>query len=413
MNTHGTKSAETQNQPAANAAAPKQNSGENAFQLEDHRPEAIAQRKLQTDINNSPRMDQLRTVQAMANNSPQSKQLKAYQTMADAHNSRTVQRKEDLKTSLSGESYPMPTNTNKTGLPDNLKSGVENLSGHSLDDVKVHYNSDKPAQLQAHAYAQGTDIHLASGQEQHLPHEAWHVVQQKQGRVKPTIQMKGKINVNDDEGLEKEADVMGGKATQFKINNPGEKSLITQNGQESLVQRLKWSEVHTGTTKAVGISEQQMPKGVGAVEGDGATVDRNVWAGQAKKGRSGFLWHNESTLEIQYDINSMQQYKIIDPTVVFYTAVRDSAIEPIKQHGINPNFGNADKPDGPTQYNVRGFNYFGKDKKVPTIYGSYLAPEPWRIISFQLPEDTLIERDPEIPNGLRTAYHIKASDIKF
>ena len=49
------------------------------------------------------------------------------------------------------------------GLPDNLKTGMENLSGMSLDDVKVHRNSDKPAQFQAHTYAQGTDIHLASG----------------------------------------------------------------------------------------------------------------------------------------------------------------------------------------------------------------------------------------------------------
>lgn len=102
--------------------------------------------------------------------------------------------------------------TNKTGLPDNLKSGLENLSGHAMDDVKVHYNSHKPAQLNAHAYAQGTNIHVASGQEKHLAHEAWHVVQQKQGRVKPTLQMKGKVNVNDDKGLEKEADVMGAKA---------------------------------------------------------------------------------------------------------------------------------------------------------------------------------------------------------
>jgi diketogulonate reductase-like aldo/keto reductase len=105
---------------------------------------------------------------------------------------------------------------NNTGLPSQLKNGIENLSGHSMDDVKVHYNSDKPAQLNAHAYAQGADIHLASGQEKHLPHEAWHVVQQKQGRVKPTLQMKGKVNVNDDEGLEKEADLMGGKALQLK-----------------------------------------------------------------------------------------------------------------------------------------------------------------------------------------------------
>lgn len=107
---------------------------------------------------------------------------------------------------------------NDTGLPDRLKAGTESLSGYSMDDVKVHYNSDKPAQLQAHAYAQGTDIHLAPGQEQHLPHEAWHVIQQKQGRVKPTIQLKEKANINDDVDLEKEADVMGSKALESEEN---------------------------------------------------------------------------------------------------------------------------------------------------------------------------------------------------
>lgn len=105
-----------------------------------------------------------------------------------------------------------PKKEKNTGLPENLKSGIENLSGYSLDDVKVHYNSDKPAKLHAYAYAQGTEIHIASGQEKHLPHEAWHVVQQKQVRVKPTLQMKGGVNVNDVAGLEKEADVMGENA---------------------------------------------------------------------------------------------------------------------------------------------------------------------------------------------------------
>lgn len=97
---------------------------------------------------------------------------------------------------------------NNTGLLDNLKSGIENLSGYSMDDVRVHYNSSKPAQLQALAYTQDADIYVAPGQERHLPHEAWHVVQQKQGRVQPTMQLQG-VNVNDNEGLEKEADVMG------------------------------------------------------------------------------------------------------------------------------------------------------------------------------------------------------------
>ncbi|MBU7581350.1 MAG: DUF4157 domain-containing protein [Nostoc sp. TH1S01] len=100
---------------------------------------------------------------------------------------------------------------NQTGLPNNLKAGVENLSGYSLDNVRVHYNSPKPAQLQALAYTQGTDIHVAPGQEQHLPHEAWHVVQQMQGRVKPTMQMKG-LQINENEALEREADEMGREA---------------------------------------------------------------------------------------------------------------------------------------------------------------------------------------------------------
>lgn len=134
----------------------------------------------------------------------------------------TMQRVEDeelLQGKFSAEPVQQKPDTNNTGLPDNLKSGIENLSGYSMDDVKVHYNSDKPSQLNAHAYAQGTDIHVASGQEKHLPHEAWHVAQQKQGRVKPTAQMKGNVNINDDDGLEKEADVMGAKAVQMKMES--------------------------------------------------------------------------------------------------------------------------------------------------------------------------------------------------
>jgi len=110
----------------------------------------------------------------------------------------------------------MQRKENKTGLPDNLKSGIENLSGYSMDDVKVHYNSDKPSQLQAHAYTQGTNVHVAPGQEKHLAHEAWHVVQQMQGRVKPTMQAKG-VAINDDHALEQEADLMGGESCIFDI----------------------------------------------------------------------------------------------------------------------------------------------------------------------------------------------------
>ncbi|GAA3987700.1 eCIS core domain-containing protein [Hymenobacter antarcticus] len=97
-------------------------------------------------------------------------------------------------------------------LPDRLRTGVESLSGHSLDDVQVHYNSAKPAQLEALAYAQGANIRVAPGQARHLPHAAWHVVQQL-GRVRPTVHLDG-LRVTDDVELEREADIMGSKAAQ-------------------------------------------------------------------------------------------------------------------------------------------------------------------------------------------------------
>ncbi|HEX3047638.1 MAG TPA: DUF4157 domain-containing protein [Bacillota bacterium] len=91
-----------------------------------------------------------------------------------------------------------------------------------LSEVRVHYNSSKPAQVGALAYTQGTDIHVAPGQEEHLPHEAWHVVQQAQGRVRPTMQFKG-VAVNDDAGLEQEASEMGDKIQ--KANDTGRMQL--------------------------------------------------------------------------------------------------------------------------------------------------------------------------------------------
>jgi|GEM_PF-3572581 len=167
---------------------------------------------------------------------------KSASVLQDNRPEAAVQRK--LQTEIGQiQSASIPKKTNQTGLPDALKSGIENLSGLAMDDVKVHYNSDKPAQLHAHAYAQGTHIHLASGQEKHLPHEAWHVVQQKQGRVKPTLQLKGKVNVNDNDGLEKEADAMGAKAKNHSFTaNPG--VFQKQSVQRQAVIQREWIE-HT------------------------------------------------------------------------------------------------------------------------------------------------------------------------
>ncbi len=139
-----------------------------------------------------------------------------------------LQRKADMANNAAQRAEtPRPNNT---GMPDNLKTGIESLSGFSMDDVRVHYNSSKPATVQALAYTQGTDIHVAPGQEKHLPHEAWHVAQQMAGRVSPTTNING-MPVNDNAGLEHEADVMGEKAVQCKedVNRISIPKIISSN----------------------------------------------------------------------------------------------------------------------------------------------------------------------------------------
>ena len=95
---------------------------------------------------------------------------------------------------------------NRTGLPDAMKGRFERLSDLSLDDVRVHRNSDKPAQLSALAYAQGNEIYLGQGQEKHLEHELGHVLQQKAGIVCATGKI-GNEPINDDKALENTANI--------------------------------------------------------------------------------------------------------------------------------------------------------------------------------------------------------------
>lgn len=94
---------------------------------------------------------------------------------------------------------------NLTGIPTRMKLDFERRSGLPFDDVRVHYNSDKPAQIQAWAYTQGAQIYVAPGQERHLPHELGHIVQQKLEAVRPTGFIHG-LPVNDQPDLEADAD---------------------------------------------------------------------------------------------------------------------------------------------------------------------------------------------------------------
>ena len=154
------------------------------------------------------------------------------------------------KQEISEEEPLQAKRENNTGMPDNLKAGVESLSGIDMNDVKVHYNSSKPAEIAALAYTQGTDIHVAPGKERHLPHEAWHVVQQKQGRVQPTTQLKEGVPINDNTGLEFEADVMGVKAAQTKIPNKSTNGYPAVQRKDDLEKLKKVLQLKAGSSVA-------------------------------------------------------------------------------------------------------------------------------------------------------------------
>ena len=182
------------------AQAPKthENSGFETGEMESLQlmagPDTANLKQLQGAANASQQVNQLRSLQAAANNSAQVQQA--------------AQLKAAMQTKAGAKSGAVE---NKNGLPSALRAGIESLSGMDMSDVKVHYNSSKPASLGALAYAQGNSIFIGAGQEQHLPHEAWHVVQQRQGRVKANAEAGGEA-INNDPSLENEADQMGAKA---------------------------------------------------------------------------------------------------------------------------------------------------------------------------------------------------------
>lgn len=117
-----------------------------------------------------------------------------------------------------------------TGMPAAVQAKMEDAFDFDFSAVRIHEGPQAEA-IGARAYTQGTDIHFAPGEyapEDHagqflLGHELAHVVQQSAGRVSATTQAKG-IAVNDDGGLEHEADVAGAAAAR------GEKVSIAGGG---------------------------------------------------------------------------------------------------------------------------------------------------------------------------------------
>ena len=122
---------------------------------------------------------------------------------------------------LQGKFGTQAKSSNKTGLPDEVKTKMETTFNTDFSSVRVHANSSRAPEVGALAYTQGHDIHFAPGQfspdnsmgQQLLGHELTHVVQQQEGHVQPTTEVAG-LPVNDNPAFEKEADSMGSKASR-------------------------------------------------------------------------------------------------------------------------------------------------------------------------------------------------------
>lgn len=109
-----------------------------------------------------------------------------------------------------------------TGIPGPVLTKMEQAFKTDFSTVRVHANSTYARTIGALAYTRGNDIHFAPGKynpetrqgQELLGHELAHRFQNGQERVRPTTQIKG-LPVNDNPGLEKQANCLGRRAAHF------------------------------------------------------------------------------------------------------------------------------------------------------------------------------------------------------
>jgi hypothetical protein len=115
-----------------------------------------------------------------------------------------------------------PNSSNGRSLPSALCNKMERAFNTSFANVQV-YESSHASSIGALAYTQGNHIYFAQGKfrpdtfsgQVLLGHELAHVVQQRQGRVKPNTSVNG-LPINDNPALEQEADELGYRAAQLR-----------------------------------------------------------------------------------------------------------------------------------------------------------------------------------------------------
>lgn len=171
---------------------------------------------------------------------------------------------------LKTESNPSdnPNSKNEGNSGNAVMQKMENAFQTDFSNVQVHQNSKEATNIGAHAFASGNDVHFAPGQynpntqkgQELLGHELTHVVQQRQGRVQPTVQGKG-LAINDDAGLEKEADDLGAKAAKgekVSLNSSSKENNQTSIQRKVIQRNLNAHEFHAVICTMIGLDEREV-----------------------------------------------------------------------------------------------------------------------------------------------------------
>jgi hypothetical protein len=133
-------------------------------------------------------------------------------------------------------------------LPPPVRERMESALGRDFTTVRIHPRDASAPRLGALAYTRGEHLHFAPGVyrpgsaagESVLRHELAHVVQQRQGRVRPT--RAGPVPLNDSPVLEREADLFAARTpfagAPLSAPTPAASTAATAAG--AAVQLLPW-----------------------------------------------------------------------------------------------------------------------------------------------------------------------------
>lgn len=123
-----------------------------------------------------------------------------------------------------------PERESDTGIPGPVLAKMEHAFQTDFSAVRVHADSSHAESMGALAYARGNDIHFAPGKynpgtregQELLGHELAHVHENRKSPAGVTRWLKGGEPVNDNPGLERNADRLGRRAAQFPFTRGGQ-----------------------------------------------------------------------------------------------------------------------------------------------------------------------------------------------